>query len=123
MFFIGIFGIENKNKIISTKQNVICPVCNAFGRYDILKSYTFFHVFFIPLGQWNKRYYIQTHCCKRLCSLDKDVGQKIENGEPVEITQETIHCNDSIKNGHYCPRCSSQLDSSFRYCPNCGNRV
>ncbi|WP_373844522.1 hypothetical protein [Clostridium sp.] len=28
MFFIGIFGIENKSKNILTNPNNICPLCN-----------------------------------------------------------------------------------------------
>lgn len=123
MFFIGIFGIENKSKTISTSQNIVCPVCGAYGRYDVIKAYNFFHIFFIPLFQWNKQYFIQTRCCNKLCNLDTNIGLKIENGEAAEIKSEHIHCNKHYTNGNFCPHCSSQVDPSFKYCPHCGNRI
>lgn len=123
MFFIGIFGIDNKSKIISTSQNIICPSCGAYGRYDVIKSYHYFHAFFIPLFKWNKRYFIQTHCCSRLCSLDKDLGLRIENGERVEIEDKHVHCNGPHANGSFCPRCAAQVDPAFKYCPHCGSRI
>jgi RNA polymerase subunit RPABC4/transcription elongation factor Spt4 len=128
MFFIGIFGISEKSKIIFTEQNIICPACNAYGRYDVIMSYSYFHAFFIPLFKWNKRYFLQTRCCNKLCNLDYDIGLKIQNGERVEIKEEHIHCNDfHAGRAHYtgykfCSHCSSQVDAAFQYCPHCGNK-
>ncbi|WP_406792823.1 zinc ribbon domain-containing protein [Candidatus Clostridium eludens] len=123
MFFIGIFGIENKTKNILVNQNNICPLCSAYGRYDILKSYDYFHIFFIPLWKWNRRYFIKTHCCMKLCTLDNNIGVQIENGEMIEIKKEYTHCDSHNNSYNFCPHCSSQIDSTFYYCPYCGNRI
>ncbi|NLK39820.1 MAG: zinc ribbon domain-containing protein [Clostridiales bacterium] len=121
MFFIGIFGIEQKSKIIATRQDP-CPICGGYGQYDVIKSYNYFHIFFLPLWRWNIRYYIETGCCKRLCSLDNNIGGRIEKGEAVEIHQSDLHCSENSFQST-CPRCSSQLDPDFLFCPYCGNRT
>ena len=122
MFFIGIFGVQNKTGQIASEAAVICPVCGRYGRYDILRSYYYFHVFFIPLWRWNKRYYIKTHCCSRVCELDQDIGSKIEAGRAVIIEREHIHCADRAA-APSCPNCSARLDPGFVYCPYCGSSL
>lgn len=119
MFFIGIFGIEQKEKLILTKQNIICPICNALGRFDVVKVYSFFHFFFIPLFRWNVKYYIKTHC-GRICELKKEIGLKIENGEDTVIKKEDIIRGEQI---FVCPNCQAQVNPSFRYCPHCGKEI
>ncbi|NMB38846.1 MAG: zinc ribbon domain-containing protein [Firmicutes bacterium] len=122
MFFIGIFGIQNKQKHIKTENSIICPICEAYGRYDIIKTYNCFHIFFIPIWQWNKRYYVQTHCCNRTCELHQEIGIKLEKGESLTIEKEQIHCDDQHITD-ICPYCSAHLEPSFNYCPNCGNQI
>ncbi|HHX01360.1 MAG TPA: zinc ribbon domain-containing protein [Firmicutes bacterium] len=122
MFFIGIFGIQNKNEQIGTESAVICPVCERYGRFEIVKSYYYFHIFFIPVWRWNKRYYIQTHCCKRICELDQETGSKIEAGHSIVIEKEHIHRSEQPTIS-VCPSCSTQVDPSFHYCPYCGSQI
>jgi len=123
MFFIGIFGVEQKSKLISTNQNIVCPACGAYGRYDIIKTYNYFHVFFLPLFKWNNRYFIHTYCCNKICHLDYEIGSKIENGEQIDIKAEHVHCNSFYNNYKFCPHCSVQVDPTFQYCPYCGSRI
>jgi len=122
MFFIGIFGVQNKTEKIHTKTAVICPVCEAYGRYEIVKSYAYFHIFFIPVWRWNKRYFIQTHCCSRICELSQGLGEQIEAGESIEIEKEHILCSDSPRI-RICPKCSARTEPSYQYCPHCGTRL
>ncbi|MDI9419829.1 MAG: zinc ribbon domain-containing protein [Bacillota bacterium] len=120
MFFVGIFGIQNKTQHITSESAVICPVCERYGRYDIIKSYYYFHVFFVPVWRWNRRYYIQTHCCSRICELDQETGSNIEAGHSVVIEKEHIRCSDRTA-APACPNCSARLDPRFAYCPHCGS--
>jgi RNA polymerase subunit RPABC4/transcription elongation factor Spt4 len=122
MFFIGIFGVQSKSERIHTETAVICPVCEAYGRYEIIKSYYYFHFFFIPLWRWNKRYYIQTQCCSRICEIEKTLGEKIEAGDSVEIKKEQILCGGSPST-RICPSCSAQAEPYYQYCPHCGTRL
>lgn len=45
MFFIGIFGIENKDKEIKIIDNITCKRCNKIIRGKLMKNYDFFHFF------------------------------------------------------------------------------
>ena len=123
MFFIGIFGIDQKNKVIYTYRNTVCPSCSSFGSYDVILSYRYFHFFFIPLYKWGRSYFIKTHCCNKLCALDYDIGFRIEKGEQVEINTEHIHCHNQYANKNFCSNCSSEVDPTFQYCPYCGNKI
>lgn len=122
MFFIGIFGIQDKTEKIYTQSSSVCPVCGAYGRYEIIKIYRFFHIFFIPVVRWKYRYYIQTHCCQNYCEIDPDTGMDIEKGYVRELQKEQIHCNDS-NTIRICPNCSAKIDPNFNYCPSCGHRM
>ena len=49
MFFIGVFGIEHREKIIKEINNLTCKKClqNVTGK--LIKEYDYFHFFFIHL--------------------------------------------------------------------------
>ena len=49
MFFIGIFGIEHREKIIKEINNLTCKRClqNVTGK--LVKQYDYFHFFFISI--------------------------------------------------------------------------
>jgi hypothetical protein len=121
MFFIGIFGVQDKEETIRTEQAVTCPLCGAYDRYEVLRVYNYFHIFFIPVWKWNKRYFLRTRCCRRICALREEVGQRIEQGQAVTITSADIKCSEPV--GNSCPSCGAQLHSSFSYCPYCGSRL
>ncbi|WP_058485289.1 zinc ribbon domain-containing protein [Defluviitalea phaphyphila] len=122
MFFIGIFGIEQKQKEISIKKNTICPVCEALGNYRLIKSYNYFHIFFIPIFKWNIQYYITTSCCKKMVEINEEVARKIENGENVEIDNKDVKMlyNNVQK---FCPNCGLELNTDFKFCPYCGHPI
>lgn len=122
IFFIGIFGIQDKTKKISTESAIICPICERYGRYDIVKRFTYFHIFFIPLWRWNKRYFIQSQCCSRICELEPELGARIESGESMEITREQLLCDDYHIEEN-CPNCTARVEQGFQYCPHCGSKL
>lgn len=123
VIFIGIFGIDRKSKVILSGQNFVCPSCDAFGRYDVIKSYSYFYVFFIPLWRWDKEYSIKTYCCSQLCSLDYGIGLRIEKGEHVKIQAQHIRCRSHSAESRFCPRCSLEIEKDFYYCPYCGGKL
>lgn len=58
VFFIGIFGIENKDEEIKVLENISCRKCNSTVTGRLIKNFVFFHIFFIPIFRWNERYCI-----------------------------------------------------------------
>lgn len=121
MFFIGIFGVQTKDETIKTVSGVTCPVCGAYDRYEVLRTYTYVHVFFIPVWKWNKRYFLRTRCCQRACALAEEVGRRIEQGQDVTITSADLRCAEPAE--RFCSHCGVQLHRSYSYCPYCGQRL
>lgn len=131
MFFIGIFGIENKEKEIKIINNLTCKGCNRLTMARVIKSYEFFHFFFIPIFKWNEKYYIQCESCRKVFSISKEKGKAIEKNENIEITYWDLQeINNSYSNGYYkyninnvCKNCGKVVDSEYKYCPYCGHEV
>lgn len=129
MFFIGVFGIENKDKEIETLNNLSCTKCNKEVTARLIKNYDYFHFFFIPLLKWNESYYVVCDQCKSVFTIPKEKGKAIENGENVQITywdlKEVII--DNSNNGYYgerpCSNCGKTVSSNYKYCPHCGAKI
>lgn len=120
MFFI--FGISNKQKKLDFNQTTVCSNCGAYGRYEAFMTYSYFSLFFIQLIKWDKKYYIRSTCCASTYSVSKDIGQRIERGENVNINEsdlKPINVNKKIA----CTTCGYHMEDGFKYCPKCGERV
>ena len=128
MFFIGIFGIENKEKEIKIINNFTCKSCNRLTNGRVIKHYEFFHFFFIPIFKWNEKYYVKCESCKKVFSISKEKGKMIERGENVDLTYWDLN---EVNNGYedyynlnnVCNNCRKIVDSSYTYCPYCGNKI
>ena len=90
MFFFAFFGVQDKEKYIGTCNNIECPTCGRWARYEIYKRYSYFHFFFIPLFRWNVRYYAKTSCCGSIYELDPAVGREFEKNPGIEIRKENL---------------------------------
>lgn len=129
MFFIGVFGIQNKQKEIEYRNSIPCRDCADEPGGKLIKTYNFFHFFFIPLFKWNEKYYVICSGCNAVYEIPKDKGKRIENGEDVEITYWDLK---TVETGYYggghsamnkCAHCGRTVDSSFEFCPYCGTRL
>lgn len=129
MFFIGVFGIENKDKEIKILNNISCKKCNSTITGKLIKNFDFFHFFFIPIFKWNEKYYVVCDQCKSIYIIQKDKGKAIEHGENSEISYwdlQEMHTTD-YNNNYYkenmCSKCGRKVDSNFKYCPHCGEKI
>ena len=125
MFFIGIFGIESKEKLIKILNSFSCKDCNATTHGKLIKTFTFFHFFFIPIFKWNEKYYVKCDRCGAVYEIPAEKGKAIEKGEDLEITYWGLK---SVKKGMYadkdrCPKCNYVLEGEFKYCPYCGEEL
>ena len=123
MFFIGIFGIEQKQKEVSDRRNIICPACEAFGSYRLIKMYNYFHIFFIPIFKWNTRYFIKTSCCNKIFEIHSEIGKRIEGGESVEIKSSDLESLGVAEQSNVCYHCGATIDPRYVYCPYCGKTL
>ncbi len=127
MFFIGIFGIDNKIKEIKNLTSFSCKNCNISNVARLIKSNTFFHFFFIPLFKWNEEYYVICNGCNSSFSISKDKGKEIERGGDVEITYWDLKEVNNNYGSYYavkrCSRCNREVENNFEYCPYCGEKI
>lgn len=120
MFFI--VGVSPRRDKLDFSQNMICPNCERYGRYEATVEYTCFSLFFIPILKWDKKYYVKSSCCGSIYSISNDIGDKIFWDENVNLTEGDLHL---VRKGHVysvkrCANCDFETDSDFQYCPKCG---
>lgn len=123
MFFIGIFGIDEAEKSIGTYNNAICPACGAMTRFEIIKKYSYFHIFFIPTFRWNIRYYLKPACCSNVYELDTDIGREYEKDNSIEVKSEHMRPVSQYLPFNVCSNCSAKVDPKYSFCPYCGKRL
>ncbi|MGB3973931.1 MAG: zinc ribbon domain-containing protein [Peptococcia bacterium] len=123
MFFIGIFGIQDKDKYIGTYNNIECPSCGRLARYEIHKLFRYFHIFFIPVFRWNVKYIVKSSCCGSLYELDSLVGREFEKNPNTEIKQENLRRINNYLPFRYCSTCNTDVAAEFNYCPYCGGQL
>lgn len=126
MFFIGIFGIENKDKKVKELTSLSCKKCNGTTG-ELIKNYNYFHVFFIPIFKWDEKYYVTCNTCKSLFLISKEKGKSIEQGKNIEVTYWDLQ--ESYENYYQdyyykvCGNCGNRIESKFKYCPHCGEKI
>lgn len=124
MFFIGIMGIENKIKDIKSINDISCKGCNKTVNGRLIKNYTFFHFFFIPLFKWNESYYLICNSCGRTYGITKEKGKAIEKGENIEINYWDLQeVNTNSYGQRICSHCGRAVEGEFIYCPYCGKQI
>jgi hypothetical protein len=127
LFFFGIFGVDTKEYEIRDIQNVICKSCGSMTSYRLIKTYSRFHFFFIPLFKWSEKYYLISRCCNSVFEIPVELGKEFEGGSNVSINDNDLSpvYNDYIYGygGVTCPSCHAVLEHNFSYCPYCGTKL
>ncbi|WIV11034.1 zinc ribbon domain-containing protein [Proteiniborus sp. MB09-C3] len=123
MFFIGIFGIETKEKIIKELPNFYCKNCNKEEAGQLIKKYNYFHFFFLPIIKWNEIYYILCNNCNTIYETAKEKGKRIELGEDENVTYWDLQEIKKYKGIRICKSCNNEVDDEFLYCPYCGEKL
>ncbi|KXG78547.1 hypothetical protein AN618_03030 [Fervidicola ferrireducens] len=119
MFFFGIFGIQDREKHLRDFDATVCPSCGRLSRAELIEVFTYFHFFFIPIFQWNRRYFVKFRCCPAIFSVDKEYAEELKRGADLDVSR--LH--KVFGHGSYCPECGSYVDPSFNFCPYCGRRI
>lgn len=116
-----IMGVSNGEKQLMFDQSIICSCCSHFGRLQVMVSYMFFSLFFIPIFKWSKRYYVKTTCCGAIAELDKETGHSIERGGMTALDLGTLHFSCPYGSTKRCTVCGYETSDDFLYCPKCGH--
>ncbi len=120
MFFIGILGINQKEKFVQEIEKIPCSTCSTDPSGTLLKEYSYFHVFFIPIIKWNIKYVIVCNDCHQGFYVSKEKGQDIEQGKGLLTYWDLKPIMPLLKK---CMYCGALLDVAPNYCPNCGKQL
>jgi len=128
MFFIGIFGIEEKEKELKVFSQVVCPVCGRYSHAVLVVRYTYFHIFFIPTFRWNKHYFVKLRCCGAVYEADAEYAKTLETSDNIDFSR--LHLVTSGFGAFHgyerpdvlCPHCGRSYDNRFAFCPHCGTK-
>lgn len=88
MFFI--LGMTNGRQDFDYRDTIICPSCGRLGGCRVFMTYMQVLLFFIPCFRWNKAYYVEMSCCKRVFKLNPRIGIIIQHGGKERIRQEDL---------------------------------
>lgn len=129
MFFVGIFGIDTKEKQVKDVDNIYCRTCDNKTKGVLIKTYEYFHFFFIPIFRWNERFYVICKRCNSIYEISKEKGKDIEKGIIKDISENDMTL---IKEGQVygkkalkrtCPNCGREIEGDYKYCPYCGSKL
>ena len=121
MFFI--LGIEEKEKELREFANIVCADCGGYSRAVLIMHFTYFHIFFIPIFRWDKRYYIRVRGCGAVYEADAEYGRQLELVTELDFSRLKKASSGFGGSGELystCQSCGSAFDPSFAYCPHCG---
>lgn len=129
MFFI--VSVNQGRKNIGHHQLVICDKCGQYGRYEVLMTYMYLSLFFIPIFKWKKRYFVKSSCCHSLYQLNPKVGRQIRRGMEVEISpkdlvliQKGMSVRQKAVTHKFCIHCNyNTVEEEYAYCPKCGTML
>jgi hypothetical protein len=125
MFFFGIFGLQSKQKEIRDINNITCKKCGRISAYKLIKSFSYFHIFFIPIFKWGTKYFLVARCCNSVFQISEEKGTFLEKGEDLPINDEdlTLVYNKGYGSEIVCPKCGGIVDSQYSFCPHCGQKL
>lgn len=123
MFFIDIFGVEQKEKEIKSFR-VVCPDCGRMALAALYMSFTYFHIFFIPTFRWNKRYCVKLQCCGNVYDVPEDYSTQLKESDSLDFSRLKKVYEQNARNSFYvtCPNCGKSFERGFPYCPYCGTK-
>lgn len=123
MFFVGLFGVNSKEKRLKINVNGFeCHTKHCHGRGTLVRYYHHFHVFFIPIFKWGEEYYVMCDTCEAVYKITKEQGKLVEQ-QKLTLTYWDLQV---VREGHLkykCPNCGFSLDETYAYCPKCGLKV
>ena len=117
MFFIGVFGIGNKNKSLCN-VSFKCTACinEKFSLVELSQS---FDIFFIPIFKFSKEYIIICRQCKSVYKIKKESISKVLEKKLVEY----VDIEYIVLETEVCPYCGTNVASNFSFCPKCGKSL
>lgn len=119
MIFIA--GVNDGEKKLDYKQEIVCKECNRQGNLELYMHSRYLSLFFIPVFRWGKKYYAKATCCNVIYNIDEEVIKKLKKGEISSIPYDVLKMGFIYERA--CINCGFISPPDFEYCPKCGSRL
>ncbi len=117
MFFIGVFGMNRRNKKIK-EVKFKCTGCLK-NKGEVIESANTFEFFFIPVFKMSKKYFLKCISCDSLYKLNPNsIESVMEKGEVLYEDIEEI-----VFENYVCSGCGERIEPGYDYCPKCGKKL
>ena len=123
MFFIGIFGVNNKTEEKKTFSNALCPDCGRWTQAKLLYAYSYFHFFFLPLFRFHKKYYVEMRCGCGTYEADEATYRELLERDFIDFSRLRKCGEEKCGQEPRCPSCGRPVDAHFTFCPYCGQKM
>ncbi|BES65756.1 zinc ribbon domain-containing protein [Gottschalkiaceae bacterium SANA] len=118
MFFIGIFGIQDRKKKIAEPKGA----CSGCGRESLalIQTERIFHFFFLPVFHWNRQYFLACENCEEWIEISSDRAERLLAGDSVGPWDMPGRTN---VNDRFCSDCGYRAGHGDVFCAKCGAKL
>lgn len=120
-----IMGIQQKEVLKNYTKNLPCHICEGSKGFEVIETFSYFHLFFLPVWKWNFRYIIKCLSCGTYYTVKPESIKKL-GGDLSAVTYwdiEPVNMKTSQSESKICSNCGYMMQADFDYCPKCGNKV
>lgn len=118
MFFIGVFGIQDREKNMGSISGT-CGSCESESGI-VVRRERIFHFFFLPLFHWNREYRLICRGCGQVAEITEERAERLLAGEPMGPWD--LPKQNASRERH-CSNCGSPAKEQDRYCAQCGQKL
>lgn len=121
MFFI----MGSNAKIVQLGPvGAVCPGCGRALTFNLCKSFSYLHLFFIPVFRWHVRYVATCPGCAAVYEVAPEAGKAAEKGKLATLPSSSL---TPLRNGGraagICPHCGGGNPPGSAFCNRCGGRL
>lgn len=118
MFFIGVFGIQDREKNMGMVTGT-CGSCESETGI-LVRRERIFHFFFLPVFHWNREYRLICQGCRQAAAITEERAERLLAGESMGPWDLPKGKEDQERR---CRQCGAAADVRDRYCAQCGQRL
>lgn len=121
MFFV--MGNDAKIKQLGP-VGAVCPCCGQSLVFSLCKSFSYVHLFFIPVFRYHVRYIATCPGCAAVYEVDPEAGKAAEKGQLASLPASALTLVQSGgRAAGICPHCGNSNPTGSAFCNRCGNRL
>lgn len=118
MFFIGVFGIQDRKKKIAEPKGA-CSGCERES-LALIQTERIFHFFFLPVFHRNRRYFLACENCGEGTAISEERADRLMAGDSVGPWDMP---GTTKTRGRFCSECSYRSGEGDVYCAKCGAKL